>query len=79
MLLLSKHTFLLILLDTRKHSSADFNNAKDIFFRIQFVTIDVILVFLHLLRSSVKVALYRPSLFIFMFILTDFCSVSLTE
>ena len=29
-----------ILLDPRKHISADFNNAKDIFVTIQFVTID---------------------------------------
>ena len=30
----------LILLDPRKHITVDFNNAKDIFVRIQFVTID---------------------------------------
>ena len=36
----TKHTFLLTLLDPRKHSSADFNNVKYIFVRIQFVTID---------------------------------------
>ena len=33
-------THILILLDPRKHSSPDFNNAKDIFACIQFVTID---------------------------------------
>ena len=34
----TKHAFLLVLLDPRKLSSADFNNAKDIFVCIQFVT-----------------------------------------